>query len=326
VTGLLVAVLVVAFGLLVALVVHSARRGVLSSGALVALALVCATALLAMVLTDWLSPSLRGFWDEHGVVSATLSTLLLAGAGFLAFEARENLEQTRATESLATAAFGGLVDHMLDVDLALAMLRRSDRPASMQTDGRPLRWLREQRDDLVSSCRRDPRLTTDSGWEPSSPGRWREALLDQAIRRVMAAMRDWAPLLTQTRDGIGVLVRLGHLRNHLLVAQQAVQTQHWVQAYDEVQFVRAECQVLALGLELGSGTGLDHLRLGVLKTPSLDLEDHAGQEMAQLRSYATQDRRYRRMGARVATGAATHARKCRLAQPSPTREAEPQDR
>ena len=67
----------------------------------------------------------------------------------------------------------------------------------------------------------------------------------------MAAMRDWTPLFTAGRDGRAVLVRLGHLRTRLLQLEGALgerRAQHlWAT-------LRTECQVLALGLELASGS------------------------------------------------------------------------
>ena len=296
----LVGLAVVAFALTVGLVVHRARRGLLASGSLVVLALVCGIALVVMNLSDWPTGSLTSFWTEHSVVAATLSTLLLGGAGFLAFEARDNLEQSRATESLATAAFGGLVDHMLDIDLALAFLVGAEPPDAMQTDGRPLRWLRSQRDELVKLNESDPRQAAGGDWRGGQHEAWREILVDQAIRRVMGGMRDWAPLLTQTRDGTGVLVRIGQLRNQLLNAQRALEASDWAEARQHVRLVRAECQVLALGLELGSGIDEGQLRPGVLTKPSPDLETtHAAAQMDQLCKAVRAEHR-RRIGALLA--------------------------
>ena len=66
-----------------------------------------------MTLSDWPNERLAGFWAAHSVLSATLSTLLIVGAGYLAFEARENHEQEALTASLASGAFGGCVDHVI---------------------------------------------------------------------------------------------------------------------------------------------------------------------------------------------------------------------
>lgn len=261
------AVALLVFGLVVTYVVRQARRGLLGSRALVGLAGLSAVGLAAMTVTDWPVESLRQFWADHSVLTATLSTLLLLGAGFLAFEARDNLEQATLNESLTTGAFGGLVDHMLDVDLALCLLARPEPPDGFVADGRPLRWLRERRDALLVP-EDDPRChpAVESG--PMLHTDWRESVVDQSLRRLMAAVRDWAPLLTQTRDGTAVLVRIARLRPELLRLQRHLHDDDATKAWRTASRVRAECEVLALGLELGSGLGLKELRTGVLVKPA----------------------------------------------------------
>ena len=103
-TTVIAVVALVAFGLVCAFVVRGARRGSIGRRTLIALAALCAAGLVTMTLTDWPAETLDNFWADHSVLSATLSTVLLVGAGFLAFEAQDTLEQQRLTESLATAA------------------------------------------------------------------------------------------------------------------------------------------------------------------------------------------------------------------------------
>jgi hypothetical protein len=221
-----------------------------------------------MTITDWPVESLARFWADHSILSATLSTLLLLGAGFLAFEARDNLEQQELTESLATAAFGGLVDHMIDVDLALALLCEVEPPPALVSTGKPLRWLRDERDRYVSRQADDPRQVLLPVIAVAAVGEWREQVVDQALRRVMAAMRDWAPLLCQTRQGTSVLVRVGRLRNGLLLLQRQIDNDDLTAASAQARLLRGECEVLALGLELGSGVEPRYVRDGVLLQPA----------------------------------------------------------
>lgn len=258
----------IVLGGLVAGVVVRARQGRLGRGALLGLASLCGVGLVTMTITDWPAESLARFWADHSVLSATLSTLLLVGAGFLAFEARDNLEQQELTESLATAAFGGLVDHMIDVDLALALLCDVEPPPALVTTGKPLRWLRDERDHYVSRQSDDPRQVLPPVIAIAALDEWREQLVDQALRRVMAAMRDWAPLLCQTRQGTSVLVRVGRLRNGLLLLQRQIDNDDMTAASAQARLLRGECAVLALGLELGSGVEPRYVRAGVLLQPA----------------------------------------------------------
>jgi hypothetical protein len=257
-----------AVGGLVGSVVVRARQGRLGRRALLGLAGVCSTGLIAIIITDWPAENLARFWADHSVLSATLCTLLLVGAGFLAFEARDNLEQQELTESLATAAFGALVDHMIDVDLALALLCDQAPPPALMIDGKPLRWLRDERDRYVSRHDDDPRHALPKTIAEVPDDEWREQLVDQALRRVMAAMRDWSPLLCQTRQGTSVLVRVGRLRNGLLLLERQLDTDDLAAASAQARRLRGECEVLALGLELGSGVEPRYVRDGVLVRPA----------------------------------------------------------
>lgn len=267
INALALVALIVLGGVMAGVVVR-ARQGRLGRRALLALASLCGVGLITMTVTDWPAESLARFWADHSVLSATLSTLLLVGAGFLAFEARDNLEQQELTESLATAAFGGLVDHMIDVDLALALLCTAEPPSALLSTGKPLRWLRDERDRYVSRQADDPRKALPPDIAEAPLDEWREELVDQALRRVMAAMRDWAPLLCQTRQGTSVLVRVGRLRNGLLLLQRQIDNDDLTGASAQARLLRGECEVLALGLELGSGVEPRYVRDGVLLQPA----------------------------------------------------------
>lgn len=254
------------FGGLAALLIGRARDGRLNQRVLLALTGACGLSLIVILVSDWPWGALAGFWTRHAVLSAVLSTLLLLGAGYFAFEARENVREQVLDESLSTVAFGGLVSHAVDVDLALALLLSEAEPRAMWLSRkrgreRPLRWLREFRHEYDAAC--DPRLGALPPFVAIHDGGWRLALVDQAVRRVMGGMRDWAALLGQTRDGRSVLIRLGALRNRLLrLGRLLADPEAGDEALELLLKLRCECGVLALGLELASGT--DHLRPEVL--------------------------------------------------------------
>ena len=156
---------------------------------------------------------------------------------------------------------------MLDIDLAMALLLKPDQPIHFSDQGRPLRWLRDNRDSYLDDA--DPRSLSDGVLHATADDEWRRALVGQAVRRVMGAMRDWAPLLCQTRDGTGVLARVGRLRNLLLDLASSLDPR----TYDEraavagVLAIRSECSILALGLELGSNVPSHRVRRGVCLAP-----------------------------------------------------------
>ena len=105
-TTALALIFIVILGLAIALVVGLAREGRLGPRSLIFLALLCGAGLVAMTLSDWPQQSLATFWAQHSVVSAVLSTLLLVGAGYLSFEARDNVRQ-RQLSGLARKFVGG---------------------------------------------------------------------------------------------------------------------------------------------------------------------------------------------------------------------------
>ena len=257
-----------AFAALALGVAHFSRQGRIPTWSLVPLALGCAVALIAMTLSDWPNERLAGFWAAHSVLSATLSTLLLVGAGYLAFEARENHEQEALTASLAYGAFGGCVDHVIDIDVALSLVRREEEPRD-RGEGKPLRWLRADRDHLFGS---DPRKNEGTTIAVTSDATWRLAIVDECVRRLMGGMRDWAPLLSQTRDGMAVLARIAGLRNRLLELADALDRPAPAKDAAEVlSRIQHECRLLALGLELGSGVPLGRQRPGVWAPEELHL-------------------------------------------------------
>ncbi len=135
--------LLVAGGLLVVaalyfVAVRAARRRAWSARVLIGLSVLSGLVLLAMVLTDWPGEQLNQFWADHSIFASVLSTVLLVSLGYLAFEARETAEQADLNRSVTSAGLSGLVDHLVDVDIALSMLASETAPEQMYAEGRPL--------------------------------------------------------------------------------------------------------------------------------------------------------------------------------------------
>ena len=89
-------------------------------------------------------------------------------------------------------------------------------------------------------------------------------LLDQCVRRVIAALRDWAPVLGRSRNGQAALVDLGKLRNELLKVQAALVAGRTSEACRTMARLRRNCRVLVLALEMRSG--VEQPRAEVLRT------------------------------------------------------------
>jgi hypothetical protein len=261
--GLLLAISVLVVAVGISFVIAMARLGTISSTILLSLASACCVGLFAMLLSDWPWGVLAEFWRDHSVISAVLSTLLMVGIGFLAFEARDTQEQGRLDETITVAGMGGLVDHFVDVEVALALVGDEASPntvdwANWRADGRPLRWLRTGRQRLArtpqgSPQTTDPRSRDVGSLHPTAEDHWREELIDQAIRRVIAAMRDWAPVVGRSRNGQRVLVSIGLLRNDLLHIQGQLASADPDDARSSLRECRRTCRVLAYALEHNSG-------------------------------------------------------------------------
>ena len=135
----------------------------------------------------------------------------------------------------------------------------------------------------------------------TSDATWRLAIVDECVRRLMGGMRDWAPLLSQTRDGMAVLARIAGLRNRLLELADALDrpapSKDTAQVLSRIQH---ECRLLALGLELGSGVPLGRQRPGVWTPEAL----HLYQDDAPTSFVSCWDP-YRRLGIQRPSGIAT---------------------
>ena len=119
---------------------------------------------------------------------------------------------------------GGIVDKLIDVDVALGLVCSGEDPrASGWTDysttGRPLRWIRQHRDRLADraghSRDEDPR-TWPARLPPTADAAWRVDLVDQCIRRLLTAIRDWSPVINTSRNGTQVLIAIAELRKDLM--------------------------------------------------------------------------------------------------------------
>jgi hypothetical protein len=206
--------------------------------------------LLVMLITDWPTDALNIFWADHSVLASIASTLLLIGIPYLLWESSESKQQKRLAAGLSGAGLGGIVDHIVDAEVALAMLSRGTPHEGVPWDSldKPLKWLRALRPELrrLSTgrpCESDPRSLPV--YLPDSEHSWRVALTDQALRRVLAAMRDWSPLIDRSDDGTTALIMLSEIRKDLMELSYELELGHTVKAEKLLLIQRQRLRILA---------------------------------------------------------------------------------
>jgi hypothetical protein len=252
-----------------------ARKQQLTARTATICAAICGTLLMLQIATDWPltnwpSPAINQFWDDHGVVAGTLHSVLLFGVGLLSYEAGQLRAQERLDESVTAAGLGGIVDHIVDAEVGLALLSSPDAPeahgwSEAWARGRPLEWLRRDRHRLhrtATDRTGDPRT-----WAATLPAtadvQWRRDLIDQCIRRLLVALRDWTPIIGTSRNGTRVLVAIAELRKDLVELEAHLGDDPQVSEALLVS-LRARARLLAYFLELKSGA--DPLRPEVLES------------------------------------------------------------
>jgi hypothetical protein len=253
-------------------VADKARKQQLTARVAASLAGGCAVLLMLQIisdwpLTEWPTPDINQFWDEHGIVTGTLHSILLLGVGLLSYEAGQLRTQERLEESVTAAGLGGIVDHLVDAEVGLAFLSSPEPPDAhgwAWSPGKPLEWLRRGRERLhrdASDRTSDPRTWPVVLPEVADP-EWRRELVDQCIRRLLVALRNWSPVIATSRNGTRVLVAIAELRKDLVELEARLRTGR--EAEQLLVSLRARARLLAYFLELKSGA--DPLRPEVLDT------------------------------------------------------------
>jgi len=248
------AVGVVLVALLLGGIVWLLREGHVPPRWVTVLSALCGVGLLLMLITDWPTNSLNLFWADHSVLAGIGSTLLLVGIPYLLWESSEAKQQERLAAGLSGAGLGGIVDHVVDTEVALALLSRSAPPEDVGWDApdKPLKWLRGMRAKLrrQSSGRpgeSDPRALPV--YLPNAENGWRIELTDQALRRLLAAMRDWSPLIGRSNDGTTALIVLSEIRKDLMELSHDLEEQRTTNAETLIRILRQRLRILAYFFE-----------------------------------------------------------------------------
>lgn len=258
---------VIAAAIGIGLLVHRIRLDQLPPWATAAVTIVCGAGLIGMVLTDWPMENLADFWASHSVLAGMLSTLLLVGLVFLVYERAEQAHQDKLADGLSGAGLGGMVDNVVDVETALALVSAPGAPAQLQpshwaqwdTPGKPLRWLREGRQEILTS-EDDPRRLPARLQSAGVPS-WAPELVSQSLRRLLSGMRDWSPLIGASQEGTAALLVLSDVRSDLMALQSQLTKGGSVDLSDKdreaveraLDSLRSRLRVLAICFEDWSG-------------------------------------------------------------------------
>lgn len=247
-------VAVVAGAVLFGAIVYLLREGHVAPEWVRALSALCGVGLILMLITDWPTDSLNLFWADHSVLAGVTSTLLLVGIPYLAWESKDQKNQERLAAGLSGAGLGGIVDHLIDAEAALALLSREAPPATVGWDApdSPLKWMRALRPLMPRSDDGRPRASDPRShpvYLPSTSNAWRITLTDQAIRRILAAMRDWSSLIGRSNDGTTALIVLSEVRKDLMELAYLLEVSQTEDAERLICTLRQRLRVLAYFFE-----------------------------------------------------------------------------
>jgi hypothetical protein len=172
-------------------------------------------ALFAEMLLDLYGP-VRRFWSNDAIWSDTVSSAVVAGLIFMVWTYRAARAAQRRADGLSSIGLGAVVDHLVDVEMALGFLVFERPPVHQKGKHGPLEWL--DRDVLADpdQAPEDPRRAPVTCPRPED---WRAHLVDESLRRLMVGMRNWTPLISTSDDGIEFLLRLSGLRQDLMILQ-----------------------------------------------------------------------------------------------------------
>jgi hypothetical protein len=247
-----------ALTVVVVLLVRGRLRGRVTGRVKFSLALASLALLIAVTALDWPLAAVGEFFSTHSVFTGMVTTVLLLGAGYFAWDSEAERRAEYLDDGLTAAGLGGLVETLADIDFILtALLTDPAEVARRRQSGKPLRWVRTWRDDIEAGGR-DPRaLPTQPPTALAESKVWRdtaEVVVTECLRRLSGGLRDWAPLLTKTPAGSEALVLASRARYDLMKVEEL---DDWTSlgAGLSVGWDRARLRVrfMALACELASG-------------------------------------------------------------------------
>ena len=179
------------------------------------LALTSIIALLALTVLDWPVERVSQFWSAHPILTGTVTTALILGAGLLAWESARERRLAQMDQSITTAGMAGLVQPLATIDFALTSARFApDLAASHRAEltSPPLRWAR-------SWLAQGTGLPQDRPAPPIDEALVR-IVAEESIRALMSTVRGWTDLLTRTPLGLEATALALSLRPLLMALEQ----------------------------------------------------------------------------------------------------------
>jgi len=175
------------------------------------LAVVSLVALVALTVLDWPAEAVSEFWSSHPILTGTVTTALILGAGLLALESSRERRLAPMDQSITTGGMAGLVQPLATIDFALTAVRAvPDEVAARRAEvaGPPLRWARAWLAEGNGLPQGTPGGAVDEGLV--------RAVAEESIRALMSSVRGWTDLLTRTPLGLEVTALALSLRPLLM--------------------------------------------------------------------------------------------------------------
>jgi len=244
---------------LIVVIIRRRLRGRVGGRIKFALALASLALLITITALDWPLASVSDFFSTHSVFTGMLTTVLLLGAGYFAWDSESERKAEYLDDGLTATGFGGLVETLTDIDFAMTgILADPDGTASRMQPGKPLRWIRSWREEIEAGAP-DPReLPITRPTTLASSEEWRETaeiVVTECLRRLSGGLRDWAPLLTKTQSGSEAIVLAARGRYELMHIEELDNWQSLGSSLDtDWDRVRVRMRFMALALELAAGS------------------------------------------------------------------------
>lgn len=166
-------------------------------------------ALLVLLLLSIWNEAWNSWLGANAVASTLLITVLLLAVGGAAFFIEDAAHKRVLEDSASSAGFAAVVDQLIDLDLALTLWDRCpgclaaarEHGRSHTGPSRPFKWAQ-----LLRKPPHNPYMLPGGAHAPGCAGSTSPdplaSMCDEALRRLMAALRSWVDLLTRTDAGL----------------------------------------------------------------------------------------------------------------------------
>lgn len=202
---------------------------------------------------SWLQ--LGRVWSTHTVWAALVSQALVLGGFFTVWRWRRDQVEAERAKTLSASGMAGIVDHLIDVELCLALAMQPDaeKPDIIHRDKTSLRAFR---DDIAARRLPDIRIqpVKKAARTTQQDLAWRNDYVDLAVRRVVKGLSTWLALIDRSAPGTAVAGVIAEIRRDLMALRGKLSTgtdNGWV---EQAGSIRYKVRLLVLFLERASNT------------------------------------------------------------------------